>query len=172
MYYGGTGSNAAAAASLFGLDAKVLKEACQGIITADAQYYQWRLNLEQTLKQTRILRTFMGRPRRFLRGGNKMIREGLDQPMQGGTSDIANTTVVGMHERYGETCQLAWTMHDSQKYHTPRVACTQELIEQVIQYASREHVIEGRPTKFPIAFEIVYPPGESVIEGLEQYSKH
>lgn len=174
MYYGGTGNNAASAASLFGLDSKVLKQACQGIITADPHYYQWRLKLEETLKSTRLLRTFMGRPRRFLRGGNKMVREGLDQPMQGGTSDIANTTVVGMHDLFGTSHRvaLAWTMHDSQKYHTPRQYCTRELVEAVIKYASREHVIEGRPTKFPISFEIIYPPGEPVIEGLEEWSKH
>lgn len=170
MYYGGTGANAAASAALFGLDPKVLKRACAALISADPEYYSWRLNIEETIKRTRVLRTFMGRPRRFLKGGHKMVREGLDQPMQGGVSDIANTTVVMLDEQTEAWFQFAWSMHDSQNWHCPREQATPEFIEWVRSVAARPHTINGRAVAFPIDLEVVYPPGEHVIPGLEKYT--
>jgi len=170
MYYGGTGANAAAAAALFGLDPKVLRKACATLISADSEYYTWRLNLEEQIKRTRVLRTFMGRPRRFLKGGHKMVREGLDQPMQGGVSDIANTTVVALDRLGVEGFQFAWSMHDSQKWHLPRTQCTLSFLKQIKAIAERTHVIEGRVIPFPIDLEIIYPPGEEEIPGLEEYT--
>lgn len=170
MYYGGTGSNAAKAAALFGLDPKVLRRACASLVSSDPEYYQWRLELEETIKRTRVLRTFMGRPRRFLKGGHKMVRDGLDQPMQGGTSDIANVTVVTLAESNIPSLQFAWSMHDSQKWHLKRDQCTPEFMRWVRQIAARPHVINGRAIPFPIDLEIIYPPGEPVLKGLEEYT--
>jgi len=170
MYYGGTGANAAAAAALFGLDPKVLKKACSSLIPADPEYYTWRLALEEQIRRTRLLRTFMGRPRRFLIGGNKMVREGLDQPMQGGTSDIANTTVVLLDRERIPGFQFAWSMHDSQKWHTSRQLVTRSFIQSITDIAARPHIINGRTIPFPIDLEIIYPPGEPEIEGLEEYT--
>lgn len=172
MYYGGSGNNAAASAALFGLDIKVLKLACHQLISADPEYTQWRMNIEEQVKRTRILRTFMGRPRRFLKGGHKMVREGLDQPMQGGVSDITNTTVVLLDEAHIEGFQFAWSMHDSQKWHTRRDLVTPTFMQQVRRVAERPHTINGKSTTFPIDLEIIYPPGEPPIPGLEQYTHH
>lgn len=172
MYYGGSGNNAAAGAAMFGLDLKVLKQACQQLVSADPEYAQWRRHIEEQIKRTRILRTFMGRPRRFLKGGQKMIREGLDQPMQGGVSDIANTTVVMLDEAHIEGFQFAWSMHDSQKWHTKRELVTPAFMDWVRQIGERPHVINGKPVVFPIDLEIIYPPGEPPIPGLEQYTHH
>lgn len=160
MYYGGTGSNAANAAALFGLDPKVLKRALDGLLSADPEYYVWRVHLEAELKRTRMIRTFMGRPRRFMKGGDKMIREGLDQPMQGAVSDIANTTVIQLHERFRHLgFQFAWSMHDSQYWHCPKGLATEAFLEEVRAIAARPHVINGRSIPFPIKFDLVYPPG-------------
>ena len=172
MYYGGTGNNAAASAALFGLDLKVLKRACQQLISTDPEYAQWRMNLEDTIKRTRVLRTFMGRPRRFLKGGHKMVREGLDQPMQGGVSDIANTTVILLEEAHVPQFQFAWSMHDSQKWHCLRGTATPAFLSWVREQASRPHNINGRSIPFPIDLEILYPPGEAVIPGMETYTHH
>ena len=172
MYYGGSGNNAAASAALFGLDIKVLKKACQSLISADPEYAQWRMNIEEQIKRTRILRTFMGRPRRFLKGGHKMVREGLDQPMQGGVSDIANTTVVLLDEAHIDGFQFAWSMHDSQKWHTRRELVTPEFMQWVRAVAERPHLIHGKTVPFPIDLGIIYPPGEPPIPGLEQYTQH
>ncbi len=170
MYYGGTGHNAAEASALYGLDAKVLKRACASLISADPEYYKWRLELEETIKRTRVLRTFMGRPRRFLTGGHKMVREGLDYQAQGGVSDIANTTVMLLASLAIPGFQYAWGMHDSQYWHCPRELVTREFLQRVSSIAGRPHVIAGRVTQFPIDMEIVYPPGEKPIAELEEYS--
>lgn len=170
MYYGGTGANAAAAAALFGLDPKVLRRACASLVSADPEYYTWRLDLEEQIKRTRVLRTFMGRPRRFLVGGHKMVREGLDQPMQGGTSDIANSTIVLLDNEHIPSFQFAWSMHDSQKWHAPRGLVTMEFLRLISSIAARPHVINGRTIPFPIDLEIIYPPGEPEIVGLEEYT--
>lgn len=159
MYYGGTGANAANAAALFGLDPKMLKKALDGLLSADPEYYVWRLQLEQDLKRTRMVRTFMGRPRRFLKGGDKMIREGLDQPMQGAVSDIANTTVIQLHERFRQHgFQFAWSMHDSQYWHCPAGLVSDTFLDEVRSIAARPHIINGRSIPFPIKFDLVYPP--------------
>ena len=172
MYYGGSGNNAAASAALFGLDLKVLKRACHQLISADPEYAQWRMNLEEEIKRTRLLRTFMGRPRRFLKGGHKMVREGLDQPMQGGVSDIANTTVVLLDGAHIEGFQFAWSMHDSQKWHTRRDVVTKQFMQWVRSVAERPQSINGKLVTFPIDLEIIYPPDEPPILGLEQYTHH
>ena len=155
MYYGGTGSNAAAGAALFGLDPKVLKLACQSLISADPEYYSWRLNLEEIIKRTRVLRTFMGRPRRFLRGGHKMVREGLDQLMQGGVSDIANETVVMLDEQTPSWFQFGWSMHDSQFWHCRKNELSEQLLSIVTGIVQRPHMINGKETKFPAHFHII-----------------
>lgn len=161
MYYGGTGSNAAHAASLFGLDPRVLKRALDTLLSADPEYYTWRLQLEADLKRTRMVRTFMGRPRRFLKGGSKMLREGLDQPMQGAVSDIANTTVILLHDTFrGTGLQFAWSMHDSQYWHCPKHLITPTFLKEIETIASRPHTINGRAIPFPIKMDVVYPPEE------------
>jgi hypothetical protein len=156
MYYGGTGANAANAAALFGLDPKVLKRALGALLSADPEYYSWRVHLEETLRRTRLVRTFTGRPRRFLKGGDKMIREGLDQPMQGAVSDIFNLTVIAGSALHPKV-QFAWGMHDSQKWH-----CPVELVEQykvaLKALAERPFTINGKQVSFPVDMEIIYPP--------------
>lgn len=159
MYYGGTGANAANAAALFGLDPKTLRKALDGLLSADPEYYVWRIQLESDLKRTRMIRTFMGRPRRFLKGGDKMIREGLDQPMQGAVSDIANTTVIRLHEAYAtQGLQFAWSMHDSQYWHCPESVATKDFCDAIKDIAERPHLINGRWIPFPIKMDVIYSP--------------
>ena len=155
MYYGGTGNNAAASAALFGLDLKTLKRACQQLISTDPEYAQWRMNLEDTIKRTRVLRTFMGRPRRFLKGGHKMVREGLDQPMQGGVSDIANTTVVALDTLQIPGLQFSWSMHDSQFWALPQAQCTRAFLGTMRRIVERPHMINGRSIPFPAHFHVI-----------------
>lgn len=169
MYYGGTGHNAAEAAALYGLDSKLLKRACGNLVSADPEYYKWRLEIEETIKRTRVLRTFMGRPRRFLKGGNKMVREGLDQPMQGGVSDIANTTVVLLDGLNIPGFQYAWGLHDSQYWHTSRPMVTREFLQRVKDVAARPHVINGRLTQFPIDMAVIDETGKEY--SVEAYCK-
>jgi DNA polymerase-1 len=160
MYYGGTGGNAADAAALFGLDPKVLRKALGSLLTADPEYYSWRLHLESALKNTRVVRTFMGRPRRFLKGGQKMIREGLDQPMQGAVSDIFNTTVI-LGSQIHPRVQFAWGMHDSQKWHCP-IGMAEEMKGVLKRIAERPFTINNKQVVFPADIELIYPPERSV----------
>jgi hypothetical protein len=112
----------------------------------------------------------MGRPRRFLRGGFKMVREGLDQPMQGGTSDIANTTVVLLDRAGIPSLQFAWSMHDSQYWHLKRESCALDTIRLISSIAARPHLINGRTIPFPIDLKIIYAPGEEPIPELKEYN--
>lgn len=174
MYYGGTGANAANAAALFGLDPRVLKRALDGLLSADPEYYVWRIQLEESLKRTRMVRTFMGRPRRFLKGGDKMIREGLDQPMQGAVSDIANTTVVELNALQIPGFQFGWQMHDSQYWHCEKRQCTQETIAKVKQIVERSYMINGRLIPFPCKMDIITENNEhyTVAEYFSRQSLH
>lgn len=159
MYYGGSGNNAAASAAVFGLDIKVLKLACRSLISADPEYAQWRMNIEEQIKRTRILRTFMGRPRRFLKGGHKMVREGLDYQAQGGVADMANTTVVAIDELCIPGLVFSWSMHDSQYWHCPVSIYTPLVQEQIRAIVERGHCIAGRTTSFPADFHIITDNG-------------
>jgi DNA polymerase I-like protein with 3'-5' exonuclease and polymerase domains len=156
MWYGGAGSNAAASAAQFGLKPGELKMALAKLAVSDPAYSAWRARAETDIRKTSIVRTFMGRPRRFLSTGDAKRREALDQPMQGAVSDIFNTTVVALHEmglrRWG------WGMHDSQKWFVKRELFTLELFEKVKRIVERSHNIAGQETVFPGDFEIILPP--------------
>lgn len=157
MWYGGTGSNAAQAAASFGLDAKALKIALGKLATSDPAYYAWKVKTESEVKQTALIRTFMGRPRRFLNSGDTRRREGLDQPMQGAVSDIFNTTIVQLKCQFPS---LRWGcgMHDSQKWYVSKARLTHEMFSSIRAIVERTHTIAGQVTRFPGDFEIIEPP--------------
>lgn len=166
MNYGGVGNTAAMKAVRMGLDKKQVQQALANLLTADVDYYRWKQRIEKQVKTTRVIRTFTGRPRRFLtvsRESNKtvpakVVREALDYPMQAGVSDVANLTVVELCNKY-PFLTLAWTMHDAQWYHCPVTQLTDEVIEDIKQVATKEYVIEGQKKQFPIDFAIIYTPG-------------
>lgn len=157
MWYGGTGAHAAQAAASFGLNANELKQALNKLAASDPAYYSWRIKLEQEVKQTSLIRTFMGRPRRFLSGGDQRRREGLDYPMQGAVSDIFNTTIVLLKERY-PFLRWGWGMHDSQKWYITQARLTKEVFDGIKSIVERPHIINGQATTFPADFEVILPP--------------
>ena len=163
--YGGTGSVAASKAIRMGLGKVEVQQALNNLLTADIDYYKWRQDIERQVKASRIIRTFTGRPRRFLAVSKdhgtvvppKVVREALDYKMQAGVSDVANLTIIEVAKQYPQLL-MAWTMHDAQYYHCPVSAATPELIEGLKAIATRQYTIEGRTKAFPIDFDIVYPP--------------
>jgi len=157
MWYGGTGSNAAQAAASFGLSAKDLKLALSKLATSDPAYYTWRVKTEAEVKQTGLIRTFMGRPRRFLSSGDARRREGINQPMQGAVSDIFNTTVVMLKQQF-PFLRWGWGMHDSQKWYVDARRLTHEVYLAIKATVERPHVIAQQVTRFPGDFEIILPP--------------
>jgi DNA polymerase I-like protein with 3'-5' exonuclease and polymerase domains len=167
MAYGGTGSNAAAKAIRMGLNKAEVQRALSNLLTADGDYYRWRQQIEREIKTSRTLRTFTGRPRRFLTVSKehgtavpaKVVREALDYKMQAGVSDVANLTIIEIGLKYPQLL-MAWTVHDAQYYHCPIALATPELIDGVKAIATKPYTIEGRVKAFPIDFDIVYPPGE------------
>ena len=164
MNYGGTGASAAQKAMRMGLSKLEVQQALNNLLTADIDYYRWRQGIEREVKTTRIIRTFTGRPRRFLTVGKesgtavpaKVVREAYDYKMQAGVSDVANLTVIEMYKQYPQL-GLVWTMHDAQYYSVPIVQVTDELIEGVKNIAKAPYIIEGREKRFPVDFDIVYP---------------
>ena len=159
MWYGGSGSNAAAAAAQFGLNPTALRVALTKLASSDPAYYAWKVRTEADVKKTAVVRTFMGRPRRFLSHGDSRRREGLDQPMQGAVSDIFNTTVVMLAAQH-PYLRWGWGMHDSQKWYVKRSDLTPERFTMIRAIIERSHIIAGRETRFPGDFEILYPPEE------------
>jgi uracil-DNA glycosylase family 4 len=157
IWYGGSGSNAAAAAAQFGLNATDLRVALSKLASSDPAYYAWKVRTEAEVKKTSLIRTFMGRPRRFLSQGDSRRREGLDQPMQGAVSDIFNTTVVLLSDAF-PMLRWGWGMHDSQKWYIKRRDLTPALLDSIKQIVERVHVINGQETRFPADLEVILPP--------------
>ena len=165
MNYGGVGATAADKAVRMGLDPKVVKLALSKLLTADVDYYRWRQAIEKEVKATRVIRTFMGRPRRFLTVDKyhklavpaKVVREALDYPMQGGVSDVFNTTIVNIAARY-PALRFAWSMHDSQYWSCPLDLNVGETAQGLKDIATAEYVIEGRKKYFPLDMDVIYPP--------------
>lgn len=157
MWYGGSGSNAAARAAMFGLNAKTLKDALGKLAVSDPHYLTWRVKIEDELRRTSMIRTFMGRPRRFLNQGHKRLREGLDQPMQGAVSDIFNTTFVLIKDTY-PWARWGYGMHDSQKWYMSIHKFTKEVFQKIKSIVEREFDVYGTITRFPGDFEIILPP--------------
>ena len=167
MIYGGGGNNAAEKAVRMGLNKADVKRALANLLTADVDYYKWRQNLERQVKASRVVRTFMGRPRRFLTVSKdhstavppKVVREALDYPMQGGVSDVFNTTIIKIHEQHPDLT-WAWGMHDAQYWGVPTESVTDELVHSVQDIATTEYHVDGQAKRFPIDWDIVYPPKE------------
>jgi len=157
MWYGGQGNNAVASAAQYGLEPKQLKGALQRLLTSDQQYYHWRMKMEEQIRKTSLIRTFMGRPRRFLSAGNARTREGINQPMQGGVSDIFNTTIVALTQAYPQIAWM-WGMHDSQKWQIALPGATVEVLEGIRGIVERPHDVQGTITTFPADMEMILPP--------------
>ena len=163
MNYGGTGATAASKAIRMGLSKAEVNRALNNLLTADVDYYRWRQTIERQVKQTRIIRTFTGRPRRFLSIGQqhgtavpaKVVREALDYPMQAGVADLFNLTLIEVCKTY-PFIMLAWQMHDAMYLSCPIHLLTDEVIEGLKNIATREVVVEGRTKRFPIDFGIIH----------------
>lgn len=157
MWYGGSGSNAAQSAARFGLDPKLLKTALSRLLASDPDYYAWKVKTEAEIARTSLVRTFMGRPRRFLSKGDARRREGLDQPMQGAVSDLFNTTVVLLAAAF-PFIRWGWGMHDSQKWYIKVKDLNTQLATEMAAIVERVHQIGTTATTFPGDFEIILPP--------------
>lgn len=157
MWYGGSGANAAQSAAQFGLDPKLLKAALNRLLSSDPDYYAWKIRTEAEVARTAVVRTFMGRPRRFLSKGDARRREGLDQPMQGAVSDIFNTTIVLLAQKF-PALRWGWGMHDSQKWYVKAESLTPELLRNIKAVVERVHHVGGSDTVFPGDFELLLPP--------------
>jgi DNA polymerase I-like protein with 3'-5' exonuclease and polymerase domains len=167
MNYGGVGATAARRGVQLGLNASEVQKALSRLLTADRDYFLWRSGIERQVKQSRIVRTFCGRPRRFLgiahdgRVTPKVVREALDYPMQAAVSDIFNLTVVAISEKY-DFMTLLWGMHDSQYWELPRERYAKQLMAELHDIVEREWDVKGYPIRFPADFKVTAPPGEVV----------
>lgn len=165
MNYGGTGATAASKAIRMGLSKAEVNRALNNLLTADVDYYRWRQAIERQVKTTRVIRTFTGRPRRFLSIGQqngtavpaKVVREALDYPMQAGVSDVANLTIIEMNKQYPQL-SLAWTMHDAQDYHCKISDMTPELITGYKAILNSQYIIESKAKCFPVDCSVTYSP--------------
>lgn len=166
MNYGGQGSTAAEKAIRLGLSKQEVQSALSKLLTADVDYFKWRQSIERQVKATRVIRTFMGRPRRFLTVGRgssgttvppKVVREALDYQMQAGVSDVLNTTLVQITDKY-PFLAIAWTIHDAVYLECPLDRLSEDVVAGVKEIATQPYIIEGVSKSFPIDFDIIYPP--------------
>lgn len=165
MNYGGAGNTAAQKAIRMGLSKHEVQQALANLLTADVDYYKWRQVIERQVKATRIIRTFTGRPRRFLTISKdhgtsvppKVVREALDYPMQAGVSDFGNLTIVLLAEKF-PFIGFSWQMHDAQYWIISQHLCTPTFMQDIKDIVEREISICGRLKRFPADFDIIYPP--------------
>ena len=167
MNYGGYGGTAARKAVGMGLKPTEVRLALGRLLTSDGDYYRWRAQVEQTVRSSRIIRTFLGRPRRFItvgRGGvlpASVVREALDYPMQAAVSDIYNLTIIEI-SRALPSFRYVWGMHDSQYWEVPRAQWTPDAYHQLHAIVEKEWDIKGYKMRFPADFKVMAHPGESL----------
>lgn len=167
LIFGGVkGSNAARKAARMGIDARLVKQFAERLQDADPQYSKFKRMIEDLVRRTRIVRTFMGRPRRFLgvsRSGygvsQKVLREALNIKMQGGVSDIFNTTLLLIERELPQTA-FVFGVHDSQYHSIPREMITSSVLGCVEKIVTRPFTINGREKRFPASFKLITPPDE------------
>lgn len=76
------------------------------------QIYQNNIRSSALTVHNPMIRTWDGRLRRFLRSrGEKMVREMLNQPMQGGVVGVLNKTLLRVHRELPDAL-FAFTCHD------------------------------------------------------------
>lgn len=99
-----------------GLDAKALVAGSQSYLKKHPRIRDYWNSITAEGIQRREVRTFMGRRRRLLVDGkNAMKRLIYNHPMQGGVSDVFNTTLVRMAEAL-PNATFAYGVHDAQKW--------------------------------------------------------
>ena len=172
MNYGGRGGTAAEKAVRMGLSKALVKSALDRLLTSDTKYFSWRQRIEALVRSSRLLRTFMGRPRRFLGVSRsstavppKVVREALDYQMQGGVSDVFNSTLTMLHRTF-PFLSWSWGMHDSQYHQLPIAQLTQEFVDKAKAIVQRAFTIEGKSKSFPADFHLYTSPGELLPGGI------
>jgi uracil-DNA glycosylase family 4 len=74
----------------------------------------WHKNIEQQLRQTRILTNLLGRKHKFLKALNEdTFRSAYSYIPQSTVGDLLNFALIRLYENYGEDLEIALQLHDA-----------------------------------------------------------
>lgn len=146
-------------ASVLGLGKYELVQASQRYLTAHPSMAAWRVQAAADARANGVSRTFMGRRRRLLSGGQAATREAFNHPMQGGVADILNLVTVRIARELPDAT-LAYTMHDSAWWAVPAHA-SEESFASIRSIVEDVWDVQGIKIGFPATFKRV-----SVVNGL------
>lgn len=135
-----------------GLDSKALVAGSQSYIKKHPRIRDYWNAITANGIERREIRTFMGRRRRLLvEGKNAMKRLIYNHPMQGGVSDVFNTTLVRMAERLPQAC-FAYGVHDAQKW-SVKVEDYESAYQTAYDIVHTPWDIGGEKIVFPATFK-------------------
>lgn len=153
--------------------AKALGLSKEGLVSASKNYLRahpalvgyWR-RLDDTIRRTRIVRSFEGR-KRFLNGDIKALkgavpaicREGTNHPIQSGGVDWSNTLILSIDRACTDlSVTFLYGSFDSHVWQVPE-AFEVPFRERVMEITARPWHIDGRPLDLPITLDpTIYPP--------------
>ena len=137
---------------LLGLNRDRLVEIAESYMAEHPAIVEYWERLEQQIEKYRVVYSFMGRPRRLTSQYRAArIREGSNDPMQAGVSDIYVTTALRV-KRVAPWARFVEGKHDSQNWQVPseRAAEFRALIEPIAQ---RTFEIGKHAAVFPASFK-------------------
>jgi DNA polymerase I-like protein with 3'-5' exonuclease and polymerase domains len=136
-----------------GLDAAALVEGADTYLERHPAKRAWRARKDTELEQTRIARTFMGRPRRLTDPNpGRRYRAGINHEHQGATTDINNTWILAI-ARALPWARYQYGAFDSQTWEVPedRVADAEAAIRAIVDGSCWD--VGGRELRVPVDFK-------------------
>ena len=122
LNYGGDPKTPVAGGKALGLTGNQTMQLGHAYLGAHPRLNRWRQGTIGHAATQGETRTFMGRRRRYLQGGDIRARQALDHPVQAGGQDIANTIVIQVKDEFGNNVYYVYGMHDSQNWGVRREA--------------------------------------------------
>ena len=135
-----------------GLDAVKLVALSEAYLAKHPALVAYWAQAKAQAEATRLVRTFMGRPRR-LTSEHQSIRdrEACNHPMQGGVSDIYVTTAL-LLKRAAPWARLVFGAHDAQWWQVPAER-EGEFVCIAVPIVTREFTVNGHRVSFPAEFK-------------------
>lgn len=135
-----------------GLKASDLVAGSRLYLSRHPRIRQYWASLEIEAISKRESRTFMGRRRRLLvEGKNAIKRLAYNHPMQGGVSDIFNTTLVRIAKECPEAT-FKYGVHDAQKWGVAEEAYSR-VYDRIRDMVHDPWTIQGKQVIFPATFK-------------------
>ena len=126
------------------------------------QYYalypaikRWHLEVQDTIRKSRILRTPLGRKRMFFgRGGPDLIREAIAYVPQSMVSDILNWGIIRADDNMPPGWEMVMQVHDSVLMQVPKDADPMHILKFIKHYFEMTLEINNKRFKIPVDIKV------------------